>query len=168
MITADYAVFPSNVVAAMWNLLKLLDPDVSVVMRPLKEMDPVQSIGIFSVDSEPIDNSQEIRGQYAPGMATPTLTRYQINIQVAHQDGDMQNGISTHAAMTNIVTSTVARNNSLRLLLASLSSSYSGMTETFQKLRLERVRYMSGEMGGTFAYMSVCEFSLETETRETQ
>jgi hypothetical protein len=165
VITADYAVFPANVVASIWNLLGLLDPDVLVVMRPVKEIDPVQTIGIFAVDSEPIDNSQEIRGQYVPGVALPTLTRYGVNIQVKHTDGDMERGIMTHSAMTNIVTSTVARNDSLRLLLASLSSTYSGMTESFQQLRLERVRYMSGELGGQFQYMSVCEYSLQTEQK---
>lgn len=163
MISADMQVFPYNAVDVMAWRLGTIDPDVFVTKRPLRESDPIQSIGVFASQWMPDDDSYEMRG-LPGGIHEPSLATYLIGIQAFVKDADEERGAATHGTLTKLVRTMLYRDPSLRVGLRELSVDMSGSQERTTKFGVRTQRYLSNELSGSWLYLSTIEFGLETET----
>jgi hypothetical protein len=164
MIVADETIFPNNIVEMVHTRCELIDPDLFVTKRPLRNTDPNQSIGVFASNWLPNDESKEFLGQLAFA-GQPTLSTYRVVVQAFVKDMDEINGLNTHAALSRIIRSMLYTDQPLRVALSSLSSTLNGVTESSQRWGISQQRFFANELGGEWLYLSILEFWLETETR---
>jgi hypothetical protein len=163
MITADATYFPYNAVDKIVTTLRLIDPEIIVVKRPLRDSDPVQCIGVFASQWMPDEESYEMRG-LPTGIHEPTLSSYIISIQVFVKDADEERGAATHATLSKIVRAMLYRDAGLRVALRALTAVVAGSTESTRRFGVRTQRYLSNELSGSWFYLSNIEFWLETET----
>lgn len=163
MIVADSTFFPYNVVDVLATRFATIDTDITVLKRPLRESDPVQCIGIFGQQWMPNEDTYEMRG-LPVGISEPTLSHYVIGIQALVKDADEERGAAVHATLSKRVRTMLYRDNDLRVGLRSLSASVSGSLERTQRFGIRTQRYLSNELSGSWLYLSIIEFWLETET----
>lgn len=163
MIVEDQNVFPNNVVEIVTIRTKLLDTDLWVTKRPLRESDPNQSVGIFAAQWLPEENSYEMVA--APvGRHEPTLQQYFITVQAFVKDMDEERGLATHSVLSKMIRSMLYRDDPLRVALGSLSVTTDNSIERTQRWGIRQQRYFSNELSGSWLYLSTLEFWLETET----
>ena len=163
MIVADENVFPNNVVELIAMRSQLLDEDLYVTKRPLRNTDPNQSVGVFGALWTPDDRSKEMLGQAFA--VQPVLSRYTITVQAFVKDMDEVRGLNTHAVLSRMLRSMLYTDNPLRVALSQLSSVLGGVTERSQQWGITQQRFFANELGGEWLYLSTLEFWLETETR---
>lgn len=170
MIAASEDVFPNNVVAILKTRFNLIDPEpdpaqkLVVLGRPLRNSDPIQSIGLFATQWRGDDDSIEIRGTPSPGPSEPTIQRYTLGIQAFIKDMDEERGLNTHSVLSKMIRSMLYRDAPLRVGLASLRSELDGSTETTKRWGIGQTRYLSNEISGEWLFLSTLEFWLETES----
>lgn len=163
MILADESVFPNNIVDLVATRASLLDSDLFVIKRPLRNTDPNQSVGVFASQWLPNDESKEFLGQ---GYATqPPLSMYRVAVQAFVKHMDEVEGLNTHAVLSRMIRSMLYTDQPLRVALSSLSSSLDVTTEHAQRWGITQQRFFSNELGGEWLYLSILEFWLETEMR---
>lgn len=163
MIEANNTVFPNNVVNLLATRFELFDPDLFVTKRPLRHIDPEQSIGVFGALWSPDDDSYEMKG--APiGRSEPTLQSYIITIQAYVKDMDEERGHSAHSVLSKTIRTMLYRDEPLRVGLIGLSSSMFGSVERLQRWKVRNQRFNSNELQGDWLFLSTLEFWLETET----
>lgn len=162
MIDPTEPCFPNNVVSALAYVLPGLDPDLTVLTRPLRPTDPKQSIGVYGTLWQPDNDSLEI-GHEAPG--EPTLQSYQIGIQTLVKDGDSERGLAASSVLSRDVRLVLYRNEPLRVALRSLYVEVDTARESMRRWGIRSQRYMSNDIEGTFVFMSVIDMWIETETR---
>lgn len=155
--------FPNNAVSILQTRCKLIDSDLFVIRRPLRESDPTQSIGVFASAWEPDEESYEMRGS-PQGPSEPTLQTYRIAVQAFVKDMDEERGLATHATLSKMIRSMLYRDDPLRVALSALSATMDDSTERTKRWGIRQTRYFSNEIEGNFLYLSVLEFWLETET----
>jgi hypothetical protein len=163
MIVADETQFPNNIVQVVAARSALIDTDLFVIKRPLRNTDPNQSIGVFASTWVPDDESKEMLG--SAFAVQPTLSRYQISVQAFVKDMDEIRGLNTHAVLSRMVRSMLYTDNPLRVALSQLQSTLNGATEQSQRWGVSHQRFFANEIGGDWLYLSILEFWLETETR---
>jgi len=163
-IPSDTLCFPNNVVDLVAARSQLLDSDLFVIRRPLRDSDPNESIGVFGVQWTPEEDSYEMRG--APsGASEPTLQRYLITVQGFVKDMDEEAGLARHSVLSKMIRSMLYRDEPLRVGLATLSPvQMNGSTESLKRWGVRQVRYFSNELNSVWLYLSNLEFWLETET----
>lgn len=162
MIVADNAVFPNNIVDLVATRCALIDTDLFVIKRPLRNTDPNQSIGVVAALWAPDQESLEMRGFYP---APPTLQRYSITVQAFVKHMDEVEGLNTHSVLSMLLRSMLYNDGPLRVGLSSLQSTLNGTTEQSQRWGIAQQRFFSNEISGDWLYLSTLEFWLETETR---
>lgn len=162
MIVAQEDIFPNNVIALLKLRASFIDPDLTIVGRPLRNSDPAQSVGIVASQWVPSEESLEMNGRRHN---EPTLQRYAGTIQAFVRDADEENGISTHAVLSKRLRAMLYRDDSLRVGLASLAVTMSGSTERMMRWGIQQQRYFSNELQGSWLYLSNLEFWFETETQ---
>lgn len=163
MISADPNVFPNNVVALVKARIDLLDADLFVIGRPLRDSDLPQSVGVYAIMWQPREDSYEMKGG-PTGRSEPTLQRYLIVVQAFVKDMDQEVGISTHAVLSKLIRTTLYRDEALRVALGSLSWTNGSCTERTTRWGISQQRYVSNEIRGEWLFLSSLEFWLETET----
>ena len=163
MILAVGTDFPYNAVDAMAARFEDIDPELFVIKRPLRESDPIQSIGVFGVQWMPDEDSFEMKGLPA-AIHEPTLANYIITVQMMVKDADEERGAGAHATLSKIVRTMLYRDEALRVALRQLSSTVAGSTERTGRFGVRTQRYLSNELSGSWLYLSTIEFWLETET----
>ena len=163
MIDSGTSVFPSNVVQLIKTRAQLIDSDLYVTGRPLRESDPVQSVGVFGMQWVPDENSYEM-GATPLGRSEPSLQTYLITIQGFVKDADEERGLDVHAILSKKLRSMLYRDDPLRVGLLALSVVMNGSTERAKRYGVRSQRYVSNELSGTWLYLSTLEFWLETET----
>jgi len=164
VITDTTSVFPSNAIGVLKQKTQNLDPDLFVIGRPLRESDPVQSVGIFGTQWIPDDpRSLEIMG-LPVGRHVPTLQSYLITIQAFVKDMDEERGLTVHSVLSKKLRSMLYRDDSVRVGLLALSVTMNGSTERTKRFGLRTQRFVSNELSGSWLYLSTLEFWLETET----
>lgn len=161
MIAEDPTIFPNNIVNLVTLHTRALDPDITVLRRPLRSSDPTQCAGITAVTWDPDEGSTEMKGT---GNNEPTLSTYVLGIQAFIKDMEEERGLATHATFSKMIRSMLYRNTALRVGLSALSSTTDGSTERTQRWGIRIQRYVSNEIDGAFLYLSTLEFWLETET----
>jgi hypothetical protein len=163
VIQANLNHFPYNAVALMAVRFKTIDTDLEVFKRPLRDSDPVQSIGVFGSQWLPEEESHEMRGLPA-GVREPTLASYLIGIQAFVKDADEERGAATHGTLSKLIRTMLYRDDDLRVGLRSLSVTSSDSIERTGRFGIRTQRYLSNELSGSWLYLSTIEFWLETET----
>lgn len=160
MIEASDAVFPSNVLLLLEAAFAGLDPDLTVLKRPLRPSDPNQSIGMWGALWSPEEDSYEI-GHIAPH--EPTLQTYQIGVQCLVKDGDEVRGLNIHSILSKRIRSVLYRNEPLRVALQSSYTTDGFSTERVRRWGVRNQRYMNNDIEGQFVYVSTLDFWFETE-----
>lgn len=163
MIVADETVFPNNIVQLVSARCKLLDSDLYVTERPLRNTDPNQSIGVFASLWNPDDSSKEMLGQAFA--VQPTLSTYRVVVQAFIKDMDELRGLATHAMLSRILRNMLYTDNPLRVALGSLTSTLGDTVESSRRWGISNQRFYANDIGGEWLYLSILEFWLETETR---
>lgn len=163
MITSGTAVFPSNAIQLIKARAQLIDADIFVAGRPLRESDPVQSVGVFGIQWVPEEDSYEM-GNSPIGRHEPTVQRYLITVQGFVKDMDEERGLDVHAILSKRLRSMLYRDDPLRVGLLALSVTMNGSTERAKRFGVRTQRYVSNELNGSWLYLSTLEFWLETET----
>lgn len=163
MIVENQNVFPNNAVYLITARTKLLDTDLYVIRRPLRESDPTQSVGVFAAQWLPEETSYEMVGGPV-GRHEPTLQQYFITVQAFVKDMDEERGLATHSVLSKMIRSMLYRDDPLRVALGSLSVTTDNSIERTQRWGIRQQRYFSNELSGSWLYLSTLEFWLETET----
>lgn len=151
--------FPNNVVKVLHDRYSDYLKGVGFVgMRPLRRSDPQVSISIFSSDWVPTDINI--------GQMDPAVSRYTYVIQCFVKDGDEERGLRGHATLSKRARSMLYRDTVTKLALSALTvtDSVSHLTERFQRHGVRQQRFVSNEMQGTYLYLSIIEYWVETET----
>lgn len=161
MITADESVFPNNVVELVALRAQLLDSDLYVTKRPIRNSDPTQSVGVFAATWTPDEESHEFHGQPSH---EPTLQSYIVLVQSFVKDMDEERGLATHSTLSSMIRVMLYRDEPLRVGLSALQSTVLGTKERIMRWGPRTVRYVSNEVEGKWLYLSVLEFLVETET----
>ena len=162
MIDGTEPTFPNNVVELLASGLLMVDSDFRVFKRPLRRTDPNYCIGVFGSLWQPDEESLEI-GHAAPN--EPTLSEYQIGVQILVKDGDEERGLRIHSIASKRARSVLYRREDLRLALRGLAVTDSlGSTERTRRFGVRNQRYMNNDVDGMFVYLSTLDFWLETET----
>lgn len=163
MITVDKTYFPYNAVDKIAERLALIDEDIVLLKRPLRDSDPIQSIGVFGNLWMPDEDTYEMRGS-PPGWHEPSLSSYLISIQVFIKDADQERGAAVHGTLSKIVRAMLYRDDTLRVALRMLTAQAAGSTESTRRFGVRTTRYLTNELSGSWLYLSNIEFWLETET----
>lgn len=165
MIDDTIICFPDNVSTLIAARMQLLDTsgDLTVLKRPLRNSDPILSIGVFGSMWLPTEDSYEMKGG-APSRHEPSLSSYLITIQAFVKDADEARGLMRHSLLAKMIRSTLYGDEPLRVALRSLSVSMNGSTERTQRFGIRTQRYLGNELRGSWLYLSTIEFWLETET----
>lgn len=163
MIVADKTQFPNNIVDIVATRARLIDSDLFVIERPLRNSDPNQSVGVYAANWNPDDSSKELLGQARASQ--PTLSTYRIVVQAFVKDMDQVRGLNVHSVLSRLLRSMLYNDEPLRVALASLNATLSGVAEVAQRWGITQQRFFSNELSGEWLYLSILEFWLETETR---
>jgi hypothetical protein len=164
MISSTDPAFPNNVVDGLATRMGLIDADIFVTRRPLRDSDPLQSIGVFAALWTPNPDSVEMRGFADPGPGEPTLSRYVVTIQAFIKDADQERGMATHSVLSSTIRAILYRDIPLRTLLASLSVDTLGVTERIRRWGVTAQRFLNNELTSEWLYLSSIEMWVETET----
>ncbi len=163
MIEASDAVFPNNFVLLIADRFEMLDADLMVFKRPLRESDPNQCVGVFATLWTPDDQSMEMRGP-ASGMHEPTIEAYSVGIQGFIKDTDTERGLNVHSVLSEMIRSMLYRDAPLRVALSSLTTDLLGVHKRVQGWGIRNQRYFSNELSGAWVFLSTVECWLEVET----
>jgi hypothetical protein len=163
MISEDTVVFPNNAVNLVALRTGLLDEQIRVFRRPLRESDPQVSAGIIAATWEPDSESMQIMGQ-PMGRNEPTLQTYLIAVQAFVKDFNEERGLARHSVLSKMIRSMLYRDEPLRVGLSSLSVTMNDSVERARRWGIRSQRFFSNEIDGDFLYLSTLEFWLETET----
>lgn len=161
MIANDVTVFPNNVILLMAAAYANIDPDITVLKRPLRSSDPNLSVGVFGSLWDPEEESLEI-GHSTP--REPTLAVYQLATQVLIKDAEEESGLAIHSVLSKRIRTVLYRSEALRLGLESLSVTDGSSVERTRRWGIRTQRYMNNDIDGQFVYVSTMEHWLETET----
>jgi len=165
-VTAEDAVFPNNFVACLAIVLPGIHAECSLQTRPLRPTDPNYSLGVYATLWQPNEDSYEmghLGGTGDSGPNEPTLSTYQVGIQVLVKDSDTPRALAISSLLNRRVRSVLYRNNDLRLALAGLYTTEGSVTERLKRWGIRSQRYMSNDIEGTFVFISVLDTWLETE-----
>ena len=163
MITSEEAVFPNNLVECVALRLGLLDPDLFVTRRPLRETDPNQSIGVFGALWTPHQDSLEMKGKLSPGSSEPTFGRYVVTIQAFIKDTDDERGLATHSVLSALIRAILYRDEPLRDLIANLSVEVLGIKEVARRWGITQQRFLNNELESSWLFLSSIELWVDTE-----
>jgi hypothetical protein len=161
LITETVPVFPNNIVSSVSLRLGLIDSDLFVTQRPLRQTDPVQSIGVFGAIWSPEQESNEMRGIFRGG--EPTLSRYVVTVQAFVRDMDEVRGLATHSVLSAIVRGIIYRDQPLRDLLGSLETEVEGVKERVTRWGITAQRFLNNELQAEWLYLSSLELWVQTE-----
>lgn len=154
----------SDACTLMLGRILFYDEDISPFQRMLTTKDPNISVGVFPSTHMPDNDSHEMNG--LGGMSEPPLQRYQIGLHVLTKDSERSRGLATHTAYARLVRMVLYRDQILRVGFGQLTVTDSWGTESFRRGWINSHRYLSTEIGNnTLAYLSVLDFTLETEMR---
>ena len=162
----EEAVFPNNFVEILAVVLPGIDEECTLYKRPLRPTDPNYALGVYATIWTPNEDSYEMGHlgmAYSVGPNEPTLSNYQIGIQVLVKDGDTSRALAVSSLLNRRVRSVLYRNDDLRLALAGLSTTEDGVVEHLKRWGIRSQRYMSNDIEGKFVFISVLDMFIETE-----
>lgn len=150
--------FPSNVVDEIVGALKRNLPDHNLIRRPVKLMDMTRTIGVFALDWNPDERSQQI------GQEEPTTQRYNFRVQNFVKSANEEHGLAEFALDAKLVRVVLYRDTQLRVALSSLQEELLGTVERVLKYSVQRQRFANNETrNSSFVYVAQTDFFVETE-----
>jgi hypothetical protein len=155
--------FPQSMVVCLVDFFTdkfQADEPFVVVDRPLRPMDENGAIGVYSADCTPVPGSEEMMAPYYVG---PTLNRYAFRIQNLGK-GDQRTAGRRYAKDAKRIRRMLASDQDLQLRLRELTEVSEFTTERVQRMGYTKQRFLNNEFRGTFIYLAVTEFWIETET----
>ena len=157
------SVFPNNVIEALVSHVEAIDPKVRCLRRRLVVSDASYSVGITVSSVVPDAETFEMVGM-SSGHHDATIRRYEFSVQALVKDAKETRGMYSHALLSQLVWVTLARNPNLDVVLGELRSTILGTTETTSRWGISRQQFFSNELQGSFVYLTVLDFWLETQT----
>lgn len=161
-ITATNSEFPNNVVQLLaTRALQVVDPDLLVVLRPLRDSDQGQVLGIFPTLKVPDMTTIETDGSQ---ISEPTINKYSCIMQSVVTDTDPEKCVAVHSIFANRLWQMYYRDIPLHVGLTALAVVTDNSREKFQRRGVALQRYISNEVQGSFICTSWIEFWFDTET----
>jgi hypothetical protein len=159
--------YPVNVVEVLKiglaTALAIKHPDMTfnIFKRPLDFQDPSNSLGIAALDWEPVISSMEI----GSNLGEPTISRYNYVVQFFCKHSNEEAGESTHAQVTRSIRWAIYRDATIKAGLAALTVNGPDGIERFMRCGIQSQRFANNDdKKGSFLFLSVTEFYVETET----
>lgn len=152
--------FPMNVLDELAVAFGTHMPNHTVIQRPLRYSDPNQSIGLYAVDTNPLQEAMVI------GQQEPILNRYNYRIQNLVKHSAEITGKSWFTLDAKTIRAVLYRDNALTLRLAALVEEVLGTREVAKQWGVSRQRFLSNELQSQFIYLAQTDFWLETESIE--
>jgi hypothetical protein len=149
--------FPGNVVEVLNQYFAEHFDDYWVVNRAVRAGDPHKTIGIVAENWEPVEGSSEL------GIREPILHRYQFLIHNLTLSDDEVIGRDYFSNISKLIRVILYRNPELQLSLHELSEELLGQTERFKRSGVTRQRYAPGYLSGTWNFVGITSFWIETE-----
>jgi len=164
----DVAFFPYNVIGVLRDSLQELAPHsdprlkdgLRIHLRPLNQGDSGDSIGIYPVLYDPLEESTEMRGRIA---AEPTRVNYPIEIEALVVDGDEWAGIRAHSLLAAMIRNEINRSEYLEANLPPLVTEIRGVRERYSGHRVSGQSFISTRPESMFSFMSVTTVIVTTE-----
>lgn len=150
--------FPFMFVDAMQDVLKVWLPSHLVVARPLRMTDSARSIGIFPSSWSEIPNTKQM------GQIEAVENRYVLKIQVMVKSMNEFEGRALFANDSKLVRVILYRDPDLALRLGGLQEVLLGSREMVQKFGVTRQSFESSELAGSFNFLSVTDYTIDTAT----
>lgn len=151
--------FPIQEFDAFSKQMKLLEP--SFFTRPLRADDPNRSIGIYSFDWTPNQQTQEMGW---PGETGPTITRYGYRIQTLTRYAIEEEQRADASIDAKVIRAILARDPAIRVALTALSDVAVGVREQLTRYGVSRQRFFNNELRGSFLGLCLTEFWVDTQT----
>lgn len=156
----DLSAFPE---VAIQQLGSMADEHIEfinkVVYRSIRPMDENGTLGFGDAVWTPGGPARLEIGQNAP-----PLNSYEFEVQILVRNADEAAGRLQLADVTNTFRQMVFTDADLHLALGQHKHESFGLRERFQRLKIGRIRYLTGELGGSFLQMSLTEIEVVTET----
>ena len=166
-LNLDKEVFPTVFIKAFIPQLES-DLGVTIKERRVTTDDPNLSVGIFADSWDPSKPSSEVMGSGFAGMHTSTINRYSVNVQGLVIDTMEDRGLRRHYALAAAIRATLAWREATGLALAATSVEIvPGHTESLRRWTMDSQKYYSSKLSSKWAYLSVLEITLETESRRS-
>lgn len=166
-IDFDAPVFPTVFIDAFSSKIAALDPRISVFTRRISTEDPAISVGIFGDSWAPKRETAEIMGGGFMGMHEPTINSYSVTVEGLIIDSTPETGLARHYALANVLRTALAWDEELGVSLSETATVIvDGYQETLRKWYSGDQTYYSADLSPSkWAYLSILEITLETETR---
>lgn len=152
--------FPMNVVDEIVDRLPTLMPDHTVVGRALKMIDPAQSVGVYPVNWDAIESSQQI------GQEEPALQRYLYRVQNMVRSGEEDFGRQMFSFDSKTIRVVLYRDPVLRVRLPLLTEELLDSRETVKRWGVGRQQFLNTELQSEFTFVAQTDFWVETESVE--
>jgi len=164
----DLPFFPYNVINELVTALQELAPHsdprlqdgLRIHRRSLNNGDSGDSIGIYPVLYDPIEESVEMRGRVA---AEPTRVTYPIEIESLVVDADEWAGIRAHSLLAAMIRNEIHRSELLEARLPQLVTEVRGVVERYSGHRVSGQTFISSRPESMFSFMSVTTVIVTTE-----
>lgn len=165
MLDPDFLCFPNNVVDFLSIALQSIDGDSKIKKRPIKETDDSQTLAVYPVAWQPVNDSMEMVGH----RREPTLQRYTVMVQSFIADLDEERGIRKHSLLSARVRHTLYRSPAVDVNLPKLKvefpSTSGPVEERVSRWGVASQDYMNNQVpsSGKFLFLSTTELFIETE-----
>lgn len=165
----ELAFFPYNVIEHVEVALQALAPHssdtardgVRIYRRPLNNGDDGDSIGIYPVLWDPIEDSVEMRGMAA---AEPTRSSYPIQIESLVIDADEWAGIRAHSYFAALIRHRLHRSPYLQSTFTrDFAVSIGSTVERYQTHRVSGQTFMSSKSESMFSFLATTTLLVTTE-----
>lgn len=164
MIDADTLCFPNNVVDVIaQRALDTLGLDGGVIKVPVDTGSPDETVAIIPATWEPTGYAEMGK---KPNQFENSLQTYSIMIQTLISDMDEERAIRRHSLLSTMVRRMLYRDPVLLGALTGLRvETDDGIVEATMKYGVRSQRFLVNQKDGSFQYLSVIQFDLETQTR---
>lgn len=132
-------------------------PEYTVIARPLRLSDPERSVGIYLMNTTPVEGSEEL------GQVEPVLLRHQFRIQNCVQAMEEDIGRRLFAVDAKIIKAILYRDAELRVRLHELEETLMGTVERIKKVGVRGQSFLNNELRGRFYYLATTDLWVESE-----
>lgn len=150
--------FPDNIVQALRPRLKHFMPEWEIIDRPIRMVDPHQSMGVYAMNWVPKEESAQI------GQMEPTLATYNLRVQNLVKHTDEPEGRAAFTVAAKTVRAIVARDPDLRVRLADLREDFLNSRERLMRFGVRQQSFLNNDIKGTFTFLATTDLWVETET----
>ena len=149
--------FPANIISIFSEAFEELMPDHSVAERPLRQVDPNASIGIYCASWSPVEDSQQM------GQEEHALARYIVRVQNMTKAMDEAEGRAQFTLEGKMVRAILYRDPGLRVRLGGLQEELMGTVERVQRYGVMKQDFITSELQGVYVFLASTELFVETE-----